>query len=260
MSSEALPGERHAIILRLLQEEGRVLSAALAAHFGVSEDSVRRDLRELAARGLCRRVHGGALRITPAYAPLRERHDEGPQRKQALARCAVAQLGSAQSVLLDAGSTNTAFAAALPHDLALQILTNAPDIALRLIDHPAVAVTVLGGRLHSRSGALLGAQALQSLQLLRADVACVGVCAMDSEGGLWAIDGEEAVLKREMHARADRHVVMLSNEKLGAVASFRIGELDEHSVLVCEHDAPAGFVRALQRHGLQIVLAAPPST
>lgn len=259
MSTEALPSERHARILQQLQNEGRVLSAALAVQFGVSEDSIRRDLRDLSAQGLCRRVHGGALPVTPQYAPLHERHDQAACRKHALARCAVAQLGAGQSLLLDAGSTNSALASALPPGAALQVVTNAPDIALRLLDHPAPEVTLLGGRLHKRSGALLGAQALQALQMLRADIACVGVCAIDVAGGLWAIDAEEAVLKREMRARADRHLVVVANEKLGAVASFRIGELDERSILVCEHDAPAAFVDALQARGLQ-VLRAPAAT
>jgi len=254
--SDPLPSERHAHILQRLRNEGRVLSAVLAVQFGVSEDSIRRDLRELAAQGLCRRVHGGALPVTPHYAPLHQRHGQAPCRKQALARCAVAQLGHAQSLLLDAGSTNSALASALPPGAALQIVTNAPDIALRLLDHPGAEVTLLGGRLHKRSGALVGAQALQALQLLRADIACVGVCAVDAEGGLWAIDAEEAVLKREMRARADRHLFVVANEKLGAVASFRIGELDAHSVLICEHDAPAAFVRALQTRGLQVLRAA----
>ena len=257
MTPDPLPGERHATILQMLRNDGRVLSAALALRLGVSEDSIRRDLRELAAQGLCRRVHGGALPLTPTFAALHERHDQTPQRKQALAACAIAQLGNARSLLLDAGSTNTALAGALPRDRSLQILTNAPDIALRLLEHPGTEVTLLGGRLNKRAGALLGAQALQSLHQLHADVACVGVCAIDSDGGLWAIDGEEAVLKREMQARADLHLVVATNEKLGAVASFRIGALDERCVLVCEHDAPAPFVRALRERHLQVVLAEP---
>lgn len=258
--SDPLPGERQQQILQLLREQGRVLAAPLALRFGVSEDSIRRDLRELAARGQCRRVHGGALPITPVYAPLDERHGEAAQRKQALADAAVAQLGQAQSLLLDAGSTNSAIARALPHSApdghaALQVLTNAPDIALALLASSAVDITLLGGRLQRRSGAVLGAQALQSMQTLRADVSCIGVCALDVEGGLWAIDGEEAVLKRAMRERSDRHLVVVSNEKLGAVATFRIGELDERSVLVCEADAPAAAVATLRSLGVAIVHA-----
>ncbi|MFN4162821.1 MAG: DeoR family transcriptional regulator, partial [Stenotrophomonas sp.] len=80
MTPEALPGERQQTILRLLREQGRVFSAPLAVQMGVSEDSIRRDLRDLASQGLCRKVYGGALPAAPTFPPLADRH--GQQREQ----------------------------------------------------------------------------------------------------------------------------------------------------------------------------------
>src|SRR5580698_5548401 len=109
-----LPEERQQRILARLRNEGRVVAVELSAEFEVSEDSIRRDLRELAAQGLCKRVYGGALPLSAIAAPLKQRRGEHTGRKQALARKAVMLVRQGQILLMDAGSTNAAIAAALP--------------------------------------------------------------------------------------------------------------------------------------------------
>ena len=111
---DTLPSERQQTILGLLQQHGRVLSAQLAVDLQVSEDSIRRDLRDLAQQGLCRKVYGGALPATPDFPPLSARQTVQKTQKQALAREAAAQIRAGDTVLLDAGSTNSAIAACLP--------------------------------------------------------------------------------------------------------------------------------------------------
>src|ERR1700733_303890 len=107
---EPLPEERQAAILRQLNESGRVVAAELAVRFGVSEDSVRRDLREMAARGLCHRVYGGALAKRPDLSSLERRRGPQADRKLFLARKAVTLVSRNQLIMLDAGSTNSAIA------------------------------------------------------------------------------------------------------------------------------------------------------
>lgn len=251
--ADALPGERQHYILRVLRDEGRVLAAPLAAHFGVSEDSIRRDLRELDQRGLCRRVHGGALPLTPAFPPLAERQQHQSSRKHALALSAVSLLQPGNVVALDAGSTNSAIAAALPGDRALRVVTNAPDIALALMGRGDIEVTLIGGRLDARSGAVLGAQALEQLATLRVDVGFIGTCALDSEGETWAIDGEEAAFKRALLRCCDRFVVVAMTEKLGAVGAHRIGRRDQVDTVLVEADAPAAFIDGLRQRGVAVL-------
>ena len=126
MTAIHLPEERQAAILALLREQGRVLSAELAATWGISEDSVRRDLRELARQGLCRRVYGGALSLLtlPEALPARIGQDEAAKQTLGLAAARLVQRG--QLLLLDAGSTNLAIAQALPTDLARASRTACP--------------------------------------------------------------------------------------------------------------------------------------
>lgn len=255
-TQDALPGERQQTILRLLREHGRVMSAQLAIELQVSEDSIRRDLRELAAQGLCRKVHGGALPATPTFPALAERHEKDHERKRALGRIAAAQVLPGELVFLDAGSTNTAIATCLPEHQGIRVVTNAPDIALALMSRPGIEVTLIGGRMDPRIGATVGAQALDAIRALRVDVCFVGTCAADAEAGIWAVDGEEATLKRALIAASSRCVVVATNDKLGAQASHRIGDVDQIDLLVVEADAPAGQVAAFERRGVSLQHAA----
>ena len=109
----ALPSDRHQYIRQRLQQEGRVLAAELAQTLGVSEDSIRRDLRELAATGICQRVYGGAIAMTPNTGSFIERSHENVARKARLAAAAVRLLKPGQFVFLDAGTTNLEIARAL---------------------------------------------------------------------------------------------------------------------------------------------------
>src|SRR6478609_6037690 len=95
---EFLLRERQSVISDRLRTDGRVLAAALAVEFGVSEDTVRRDLREMAAAGLCERVYGGALPLSPAGGSLKQRMAFAVDRKQALARAAVAEIVAGSTV------------------------------------------------------------------------------------------------------------------------------------------------------------------
>lgn len=121
--SELLLGERQTRIQDRLARTGRVIAAELAEELGVSEDTIRRDLREMASAGLCRRVYGGALQMTPA-APFTERVGVDVERKEALARAIVPLIPVGSTVFLDAGSTNLAVARALPSDANLTVATD----------------------------------------------------------------------------------------------------------------------------------------
>ncbi len=256
MTPEALPGERQQTILRLLREQGRVVSAQLAAQLQVSEDSIRRDLRDLASQGLCRKVYGGALPATPDTPPLAARHAQRREQKLALARLAAAQVLPGELVLLDAGSTNSAIAACLAEHQGLRVITNAPDIALLLMARHGIEVSLIGGRLDARIGGTVGAQALETVAALRVDVCFIGTCAVDADAGIWAVDGEEASLKRALLAASSRCIMVASNDKLGAQAAHRIGGVEQIDVLVLEADAPTTQADAFARRGVDILRAA----
>jgi len=250
--SSALPDERQQIILERLARRGRVLAGDLAREFGASEDTIRRDLRELAAAGRCRRVYGGALPLSPASGPLAERRGEAPQRKAALGRAAAALARPGQILFFDAGSTNAAIARALPAGLDLTVATNAPDIAADLVGKPGVELIVVGGRVDPRCGGALGARALRDARELRVDLAFLGACAVDAEAGLAAFDAEEAEFKRLIAEGANTVAAAVTTDKLGTGAPFAVAPVSRLTHLVVEADAPESALAPLRRAGVAV--------
>jgi DeoR/GlpR family transcriptional regulator of sugar metabolism len=243
-AGEAMPGERQAEILRRLEQHGRVVAAELAAVFVVSEDSIRRDLRELAARGLCRRVYGGALPVGPDLPPVSLRRGLQVEAKLRLARKAAGLVRAGQTILIDAGSTNSAIADALPDRLDLTVVTTAPDIAQRLMDREGFEILMVGGRIDKRAGSTVGIRAALEIRSVRADLCFPGVCALDPDTGIWDIDSEEALVKRALIESSGETVVVVTTDKLGASAAHHIASLNQIGHLVVEHDVEAA-VRAV---------------
>ncbi|MGC4048407.1 MAG: DeoR/GlpR family DNA-binding transcription regulator [Paludibaculum sp.] len=252
----ALPDERQRLILEHLRIHGRVIAAEFAAAMSISEDSIRRDLRELAAQGLCQRVYGGAL--SPATStPLKHRKEKYAGRKVALARAAASLVREGQVLLLDAGSTNCALAAALPPNFGLTVITNAPDIAQQLMEREGFEILLIGGRIDVHIGATIGAQALQEVERLRADLCFPGACAIDAVHGLWGLDSEESRFKRKMIEVSRQTAIVATDDKLGGTATFRVSDIETVQHLVVESSAPRTLCAAFTRRGVNVLRADP---
>lgn len=250
--NEALPRERQQWILDRLRSHGRVVAIELAEMFEVSEDSVRRDLRDLAGQGLCKRVYGGALPLSASSTPLKQRRTEHGGRKLALARKAVTLVRQGQVLLIDAGSTNAAIAAALPENFGLTVVTNAPDVARVLIDRKGFEILMIGGRIDARIGAAVGAQAIDEIRRIRADLCFPGACAIDSTHGLWSFDSEEALLKRAMIESSGETAVVVTREKLGSAATHQVAGVAEVQHLVIEHAVDRAARSAFSASGVTV--------
>lgn len=249
-----LPRERQDRILERLRQHGRVVAADLAVEFRVSEDSIRRDLRDLAARNLCKRVYGGAL-LSPSAAPLAERRRENIERKRALAAVAASLVTPRQILFIDAGSTNLAIASALPERYDLTVVTNAPDVALAVIGRPGFEVLVIGGRIDPDIGGAIGSMALRQIQGIRADLCFPGVCAADAETGLWTFDTEEVVLKRAMIEASGETVLVATREKLITAATHHTAPAKSVAHLVVERTTDAEILDAWRAVGITVHLA-----
>src|SRR5256884_630095 len=141
----ALKEERHQYILELLGSEGRVLAADLSSRYKVSEDTIRRDLRELASSGKIQQVHGGALPRRAEAVPFVSRQQIDMESKIGIARAAAEMIRDGQVVLIDGGTTNLRIASYLSRERSATIVTNSPPLALALADHPKLSVLMLGG-------------------------------------------------------------------------------------------------------------------
>ncbi|MGN7295044.1 DeoR/GlpR family DNA-binding transcription regulator [Rhizobium sp. SAFR-030] len=253
--TELMFAERKERIRALLRQNGRVVAAALASEFNVSEDTIRRDLRELAAAGLCERVYGGALPVSKGSSSLSQRMAVAVDRKRNLAGKAVGFITPRSVVYLDAGSTNLAVAEALGEDLPVTVITNAPAIATALADKLGVETILVGGTIDRMVGGTVGANAIAAMAALRPDLCLIGTCAIDAEGGLSAFGFEDAAFKRFVLSRSRRTMVLATADKFEASAPYAFADAGQYQLLVTERGADAGRLGTIKDKGCEIVLA-----
>jgi DeoR/GlpR family transcriptional regulator of sugar metabolism len=229
-----LAAERKEEILARLGREGRVVVAELVAGLSVSEDTVRRDLQELAALGLLRRVHGGALASTPGSLPFEQRLEIDQETKARLAEAAVPLVESSRTLLLDGGTTALEVARRLPPSWDGVVVTNAPPVAAALAAHPNAEVLVVGGRLLKDEQVAVGPVAVDAFRAIRADACILGICAFHPEVGVTTANEEEAQVNRAMVACADEIVALATQDKLCMSDPWVVASLDEIDYLVTD--------------------------
>jgi DeoR/GlpR family transcriptional regulator of sugar metabolism len=233
-----LGAQRHDLLLTRLRTEGRVVAKELAAELGLSEDSIRRDLRELAAAGLCQRVYGGALPVSPAVADLSTRGGLAVESKRRVAARAVRLITPGCTAVLDGGTTALALARALPPDLEATIVTHSPTVAAALVEHPTVEIHLIGGRIFKHSAVACGAAAVEAAAGVNADLFLLGVTGVHATAGLTTGDADEAAMKRALSRRAADTYVLASAEKIGVASPFTVLPLTDVAGLVVDGTDP----------------------
>jgi DeoR family transcriptional regulator, fructose operon transcriptional repressor len=250
--------ERRAEIVVRARRDGRVEVTGLAAEFAVTPETVRRDLTDLEQRGVLRRVHGGAipadrLRVEHAVSERAVLHTD---EKSRIATAALAELpDTGGTVLIDAGTTTGALAAALPEGRELTVVTNAAPIALALVDRAGVEVLLVGGRVRARTLATVDDWALRTLDELSVDVAFVAANGVSVDRGLTTPDPAEAAIKRAMIRTGRRVVLLADRSKVGDDHFVRFGTLDELDLLITDDGLDPRQHADLTAAGLQVVLA-----
>ncbi|NUT96571.1 MAG: DeoR/GlpR transcriptional regulator [Saccharothrix sp.] len=240
-----LAAQRRDLLLERLRTDGRIVAKDLAAELGMSEDSIRRDLRELAAAGLCQRVYGGALPVSPAIADYTTRQELETSGKERVAARAAALLEPGGTVILDGGTTTLAVVRALPLDFTATVITHSPTIASALVDHANVEVYLIGGRLFRHSMVTCGAAAVEAAQGLHADLFLLGVTGVHEKLGLTTGDADEAAMKRALARQAADTYVLASSEKIGTASRFSVVPLGDVAGVITDAPATNPTLRAL---------------
>jgi DeoR/GlpR family transcriptional regulator of sugar metabolism len=251
-AKDLMPAERQKEILKRLRKNGRVLATDLAREFSTSEDTIRRALRDLAAQGLCARVYGGALAISPASGPILQRSGEAVDRKLALGQKLASIIQPGQFVFIDAGSTNLAVARSLPKIAGLTVATHDPAIAAVLASRTDLTLITIGGQVNPLIGAAVDGRALRQVLELRPDLLLLGICAIDADEGIAAFHSEDAEIKRALLERSGSVAIAVLNEKLSASAPFQVGAVDVVADLVVEADAPKRVVSGFESRGIRV--------
>jgi DeoR/GlpR family transcriptional regulator of sugar metabolism len=245
--------ERQAHVLRELRNRGKVEVTSLALLLGVSEDTVRRDLRALADAGHLLKTHGGAVALDPARMALTARLGVAGAAKSAIGTKAATLVEAGQTVFLDAGSTVLALAEAL-EVRPLQVITNSLDIATLLEADDAVTLTVTGGQWDRHSRYFAGPAAVTALAAHRADWAFLGACAVHPDVGATSVDPLDAEMKTTMASAALRTAVLVDSTKHHSVAPHFVMSSQAIDVLVTEESADIDRWRA---HQVEVIVADP---
>lgn len=214
---------RRDVIARRLVAGNSVLATTLAAEFEVSEDAIRRDLRALAAEGLCRRVYGGALPASRERKPLTSRLTENLEAKSNLARAAAETIQPGELVFLDCGSTNIQIVEHLPVDKDITVATNSPDVAQLMTHNQQIPVLIIGGMVDYSVGGCVDASTISSLKEIAIDRSFVGCCSISADSGIRARVFAEAQFKKVLLANSRSRIMLATSDKFRDVAPFRIG-------------------------------------
>jgi DeoR/GlpR family transcriptional regulator of sugar metabolism len=226
-SNGVITRHRKKHILEVLRRSGQVIAKDLSQELGLSEDTIRRDLRELAAEGALQRVHGGALPASPAMGSFSFRQNVATDEKRMIGRAAALMVQPGQVVILDGGTTAIQIARHFPSGLKATVVTHSPNVAVELVEQPDIDVILIGGRLFKHSVVAVGAPAIEGIGRIRADTYFMGVTGVHPEFGLTTGDFEEAHVKRALSASASETIVLASPEKLNAVSPFVIAPIRE---------------------------------
>ena len=242
-------------ILNLLKRDGQIIAKDLSQELELSEDTIRRDLRELASEGLLQRVHGGALPASPAIADFTAPESIATSAKTAIGRAAANMIQAKSVVFVDGGTTAVQLVRHLVPDLEATIVTHSPTIALELVQHPGIEVILIGGKLFKHSVVAIGAVAIEAISRIRADLYFMGATGIHAEVGLSTGDLEEAHVKRALIASAAETIVLASSEKLNAASKYLIAPINQISGLITEKSVPSAVLAPFRKMGLSITRA-----
>lgn len=229
-----LSAQRKDHLLGILHHDGRIVAKQVAVDLGVSEDSIRRDLRELADAGALVRVYGGALPIPLADRPVDQRAGLATESKQRVAQLAVTQITPGATIVLDAGTTTLAMTRILPHGPDLTVITPSPAVALAVAEHSEARIVMIGGELSRFSMVAGGPLAMEAVQQLAADLFFLGVTGIDPVHGLTTGDLGDAATKRAIAARCTQTLVLGSEEKIGATSRYPVLDLERVAGIIVD--------------------------
>lgn len=248
--------ERQREIVGLTATAGRVEVAELSARYNVTTETIRRDLSELQTHRLVRRVHGGAVPWErDGFEPLLSvRNDRQENEKQRLAQAAIAEIPESGSIIIDSGSTLSAFASAVPPQTSIRIVTNSLNIAQTLSERSQADVIVIGGKVRKNTLAMVDTQAIAEIEPITVDTLFISADGLSAATGLSTPYREEAALKRAMIRSARRVVALVDHSKFSQEHFMRFASWADIDVLITNTEADPADIAAIEAAGTTVVL------
>ena len=257
--------ERRQEILLLLQKKSRVSVDTLAAYFGVSRSSIRRDLSQLHEHGLLTRTYGGAVVLngtghstasnSPGEAPFIERQVANFAEKARIGRAAAQLVVEDETIFIDGGTTTECMLAYLV-DKRITVVTYGLNIINRLSLYPHVTLIAIGGTLHRYSHTFSGVLALHSLDAynIRYDKTFMAASGVSARAGITNASLEEIPIKRKALEAGQQNILLADASKIGTMRAGFIAPLRAAARLLTGCSAPAHEVEAIRAHNVIVEL------
>jgi len=249
-------GSRLARILARVRSAGLQSIEGLALEFGVTTQTIRRDVNRLCERGLCRRMHGGIapLPVTEnvGYAHRQRLNHEAKRR---IARCVADFVPDHASLFVGIGTTPEQCALALAHKQHLRVMTNNLHAALALSRNISCELTIAGGRLRNFDHDVIAGEAHGFFGRFAVDIGIYGVGGVGDDGGLLDFDADEVRMRSELASHCRRRFLVLDHSKFGRGATVKGGHLSEASIVFTDQPLPPPLQRLLDAAEVQVVVA-----
>jgi DeoR family glycerol-3-phosphate regulon repressor len=257
-----IPNPRQAALIEEVRARGSVSVEALAAQFGVTLQTVRRDVQRLAEAGLVARFHGG-VRVpssTTENIAYRQRQTLHADEKSRIARAVAAALATrfpdGCSLILNIGTTTEAIAHELLRARHLRVITNNLNVAAILSDNPDCEVIVAGGVVRSRDRGIIGEATVDFINQFKVDVGLIGISGIEADGTLRDFDFREVAVARAIVDHSREVWLAADHSKFNRPAMVELGRFDEIDMLFTDLAPPPEFTERLEQNGVELVIAA----
>lgn len=248
-----LKKERQSYILQQINLHNKVLSSNLSLDIHVSEDTIRRDLIELAEEGKLIKVHGGALSRSFSQVHISTDGVYSQINKESIARKAIGLIEDGMFVLTGGGTTIVEMAKMLPTNLKATFISGSIAAILEYMDHPNIEVILIGDKISKSSKITVGSEAIAKIRQIKADICFLGINAIDLNHGITDNDWEVVQLKKAMIEASQKVVCLSIAEKINTFQPIQICELGKIDMLITELDPGDPRLEAIAKTGIHVL-------
>lgn len=249
-------------IQALLSTLKQVSTEQIMRELAVSRETVRRDIIELEARHLVKRVHGGIVSLDFPYQepPLQVRESARAKEKQAIARCCIQLLQPGQTLFIDSGSTTAKLAEELRSMSGLTIITNSLQVAFTLSQEDEQVslkneIILLGGAIQANAKETRGEETINAIDRYRADIALLSPVGINEEGAS-SYHSWESAIAEAMIRQSRQHIMLADHSKIGLVSRFIYAKPTLIHTIITNHQASSNeSLTTLSKKGTDVIIA-----
>lgn len=250
--------ERHEEIIGKINTEGKITIKFITEKYGVSDESARRDLRLLEQKGLCKRTHGGAIKLQQVSVwPPKNRNFEKmtifPNYK-AIAQKAIEHIKENDIIYVTSGSFGYIMVSMLPENFHYTVIVNSVDLGKELRRFGNIDVYVVGGKMR-QSGSLVDSLAVEFISKIHFDKCFITGSGLTSEFGLSNGSDETASFQRTIIKNSRKKYLLLPGNKIGVNSFIKVCEADEFDAIITDWECVEDDIVSLEEKAIEIIVA-----